>query len=212
MTGKKHFWMVFAIFILLLLVAFSFGCTKKGAIKNVTTFSREQKPVVQTPASAPKDDKEIREKTLREQALREQDLQEQRLRVDRGKAPKTEAADSGLVIREELEIPDINFDFDEYKLKPEGQAILKTGARAYIKYTKYKLVIEGHCDERGTIEYNLALGQKRADEAARFLIDLGIAKERIRTISYGKERPLDPGHDETALAENRRDHFVAFQQ
>ena len=116
------------------------------------------------------------------------------------------------MIREELEIPDIHFDFDEYKLKPEGQAILKTGARAYIKYTKYKLVIEGHCDERGTMEYNLALGQKRADEAARFLIDLGIAKERIKTISYGKERPLDPGHDETALAKNRRDHFVASQQ
>jgi len=72
-------------------------------------------------------------------------------------------------------------------------------------------VIEGHCDERGTVEYNLALGQKRADEAAKFLIDLGIAKERITTISYGKERPLDPGHDETALAKNRRDHFVVSQ-
>ena len=72
----------------------------------------------------------------------------------------------------------------------------------------YQLVIEGHCDERGTVEYNLVLGQKRADEAAKYLMDLGIAKEWIKTISYGKERPLEPGHDEPALARDRRDHFV----
>ncbi len=172
MTRNRQLWMGFAILVLFLLVAFSLGCAKRGAIRNVTKVSREQKPVVQTPASPPKDDREIRDKTRREQELRKQDLQEQRLRdqVDRGKAPKTEAADSGLVIREELEIPDIHFDFDEYKLKPEGQAILKTGAMAYIKYTKYRLVIEGHCDERGTMEYNLALGQKLPMKQQDFLL------------------------------------------
>ena len=91
-----------------------------------------------------------------------------------------------------------------------AQTTLKNGAPAYLKYKEYKLVIEGHCDERGTAEYNLALGQKRADEAAKYLADLGIEKDRIKTISYGKEMPLDPGHNEEAWAKNRRDHFVVF--
>ena len=110
----------------------------------------------------------------------------------------------------ELQIPDINFDYDKYNLKPAAQAILKAGAPAYLKYKEYKLVVEGHCDERGTVEYNLALGQKRADEAAKYLADLGIEKERIKTISYGKEMPLDQGTDEAAWAKNRRAHFVIF--
>ena len=79
-----------------------------------------------------------------------------------------------------------------------------------MKYRDYKLVVEGHCDERGTAEYNLALGEKRAMEAAKYLVNLGIEKERIRTISYGKEMPLDKGHDEAAWAKNRRAHFVVF--
>jgi peptidoglycan-associated lipoprotein len=91
-----------------------------------------------------------------------------------------------------------------------AQTTLKNGAPAYLKYLEYKLIIEGHCDDRGTAEYNLALGQKRADEAAKYLADLGIAKERIKTISYGKEMPLDKGQDEAAWAKNRRAHFVVF--
>ena len=110
----------------------------------------------------------------------------------------------------ELQIPDINFDYDKYNLTPAAQAILKAGAPAYLKYREYKLVVEGHCDERGTVEYNLALGQKRADEAAKYLADMGIEKERIKTISYGKEMPLDKGHNEAAWAKNRRAHFVIF--
>ena len=211
---NKQLWMWLAIMVLVPSVAFFAGCTKKATLKNETMVTREQKPIVQAPAKVVtegKETKETRESTLREQELREQTLRDQ---ADTGKAPKSakrEAAGKEVTILEELQIPDIHFDFDKYTLKPENQAILKAGARAYLKYTNYKLVIEGHCDERGTAEYNLALGQKRADEAAKFLIDLGIAKERIKTISYGKERPLDPGHDEAALAKNRRDHFVASQ-
>jgi len=109
-----------------------------------------------------------------------------------------------------LKIADIHFDFDKYNLRPDAQDILKKGAPAYLKYRDYKLVVEGHCDERGTAEYNLALGEKRAMEAAKYLVNLGIEKERIRTISYGKEMPLDKGHDEAAWAKNRRAHFVVF--
>jgi peptidoglycan-associated lipoprotein len=129
---------------------------------------------------------------------------------DTADSAKKEAAAKAAAILKELQIPDINFDYDKYNLKPLAQTILKNGAAAYLKYRDYKLVVEGHCDERGTAEYNLALGEKRATEAAKYLADLGIEKERIKTISYGKEMPLDKGNDEAAWAKNRRAHFVIF--
>ncbi len=162
--------------------------------------------------ATPQDDAAARERALREQALREQAEREaaERAAKEAADRAKKEAAAKAAAILKELQIPDINFDFDKYNLKPLAQTTLKDGAPAYLKYKEYKLVIEGHCDERGTAEYNLALGQKRADEAAKYLADLGIEKERIKTISYGKEMPLDKGHDEAAWAKNRRDHFVVF--
>jgi peptidoglycan-associated lipoprotein len=209
-----------AIVALLMSVTSFPGCTKKAGVRNNTMVHPDPKPMVQAPAKAGTDDKWAREGTLREQELRERELREQTLRdqAPRGKASESARRETGArdneketALLKDLQIPDIHFDFDEYTIKPENQAILKTGAQAYLKYTQYKLLIEGHCDERGTVEYNLALGQKRADEAARYLMDLGVTKERIRAISYGKERPLDPGHDEMALARNRRDHFVASE-
>jgi peptidoglycan-associated lipoprotein len=71
--------------------------------------------------------------------------------------------------------------------------------------------VEGNCDERGTVEYNLALGQRRADAAKNYLVSLGIPADRLKTISFGKSKPFDPGHDEAAWAKNRRDHFVVQQ-
>ncbi len=219
LTRRRRLWTGLAIVALLISVAFLAGCSKKAGLKNQTMVHRELTPVVKAPVKTGTDDQEARESTLREQELREQALREQTLgdRAARGKAPESARRDAAgkeneaAALLKELQIPDIHFDFDEYNLTPENQAILKAGARAYLEYTQYKLLIEGHCDERGTVEYNLALGQKRADEAARYLMALGVAKERIRAISYGKERPLDPGHDETALARNRRDHFVVSE-
>lgn len=77
-----------------------------------------------------------------------------------------------------------------------------------MKNKKIKVIIEGHCDERGTAEYNLALGSSRAQEAKKFLVNSGVNSKRIETISYGMERPLDPAHNEEAWAKNRRDKFV----
>ncbi|OHE24289.1 MAG: hypothetical protein A2X92_03330 [Syntrophus sp. GWC2_56_31] len=198
-------------------VTFLTGCAKKTSLKEEAAVTREQKPVVQAPAKAVTDDQAARERALREQALREQALRDQALRDQAAKAAKEaadkakrDAAAKAAAILKELQIPDVNFDFDKYNLKPEAQAILKAGVPAYLKYREYKLVVEGHCDERGTVEYNLALGDKRAAEAAKYLVDLGIVKERIKTISYGREMPLDKGHDETAWAKNRRAHFVIF--
>jgi peptidoglycan-associated lipoprotein len=79
-------------------------------------------------------------------------------------------------------------------------------------HPEFSVRIEGNCDERGTVEYNMALGQRRAASAMKYLVDLGVGKNRIKTVSYGKERPLDPGNNEEAWAKNRRDHFSITRQ
>lgn len=105
-------------------------------------------------------------------------------------------------------LADINFDYDKYTLKPEAREILRQHAQWLLKQTDYTLIIEGHCDERGSHEYNLALGERRALEAMKYLVALGVAENNIQTISYGKELPLDPRSNEEAWAKNRRAHFI----
>lgn len=109
--------------------------------------------------------------------------------------------------RKVFENEKIYFDFDQSDLKSESQTVLKKKADWLREHPAYSLRIEGNCDERGTNEYNLALGDRRANSAKKFLVALGIAEGRIATISYGEERPEDPGHNEGAWAKNRRDEF-----
>lgn len=201
--------------ILCLSVVFLTGCAKKAALKEEAVITQEKKPVVAAPAvKAPTDDQAAREQALREKALREQAEKDAAARAAAAKAAeekaKKDAAARAAVILKSLEIPNVHFDFDKSNLKPEAQAILKAAAPAWLKYRDYKLVVEGHCDERGTIEYNLALGERRATEVAKFLVDLGIEKERVKTISYGKEMPLDKTSNEDAWRRNRRAQFVIF--
>ena len=109
-------------------------------------------------------------------------------------------------------LKDIRFDFDIYYIRREDVEILRQNAAFLKKSPEMKIQIEGHCDERGTSEYNLALGERRANSAKRYLVSLGIASDRISTISYGKERPLDTGHYEEAWAKNRRAHIVVLSK
>jgi peptidoglycan-associated lipoprotein len=104
---------------------------------------------------------------------------------------------------------DIYFDFDSYTLRDEEIRTLKNMADWLMQDQSIKLVVEGHCDERGTTEYNLALGQKRAEAAKDYLAKAGVAGSRLRTVSYGKEAPFQGGHGEEFWAKNRRVHFVA---
>jgi peptidoglycan-associated lipoprotein len=101
----------------------------------------------------------------------------------------------------------IFFAFDSFELTPESRDVLSAKADALKKYSLFSIVIEGHCDERGTGEYNLALGERRAKAAQQFLNQLGISDSRITIVSYGKERPMDPGHAEASWSKNRRDEF-----
>jgi len=100
------------------------------------------------------------------------------------------------------------FELDSSDVNAEGQSVLNADAAILKKYPTWTVTVEGHCDERGSAEYNLALGERRAVAARAYLVSLGIAADRLRTVSYGKEFPFDPGHDEAAFAKNRRAHFV----
>jgi peptidoglycan-associated lipoprotein len=100
------------------------------------------------------------------------------------------------------------FDLDSSDVNATGQKVLNDDAATMKRYGNWTVTIEGHCDERGTAEYNLALGERRAAAARAYLVSLGIPADRLRIVSYGKEFPFDPGHDESAFATNRRAHFV----
>jgi len=100
------------------------------------------------------------------------------------------------------------FPLDSFEVSADGRAILQASAQLLREQPTWQVTIEGHCDERGTAEYNLSLGERRAVAAKTYLVSLGVAAARLRTVSYGKEFPFDPGHDEGAWAKNRRAHFV----
>lgn len=106
----------------------------------------------------------------------------------------------------------VYFDFDKYNLRADAKADLDVNFNLLQQFSDVIIKIEGHCDERGTVEYNLSLGEKRAKAAQDYLVGLGIDPARISIISYGKERPIDPGHTEAAWDKNRRAEFVIISQ
>ena len=107
---------------------------------------------------------------------------------------------------------DVNFDFDKYDLRPDARAILDKKVGFLNQKGSVRVQIEGHCDERGTSAYNMVLGERRANASKQYLTTAGVNTARLSSISYGKERPLDPGHNEAAWARNRRAHFVVTGQ
>jgi peptidoglycan-associated lipoprotein len=123
--------------------------------------------------------------------------------------------DEGMSAREaaireaQSQLMTVYFDYDSYTLRPDAQATLRTNAGVIEKYPDVRVQIQGHCDERGSEEYNLALGDRRARAIMDYLVNLGIAPDRLSTITFGEERPVDPGHDEVAWSKNRRGEFVA---
>jgi peptidoglycan-associated lipoprotein len=119
---------------------------------------------------------------------------------------------SELIRKLQEEIRDIYFDFDRYDIRQEDIPTLKKIASVLQKYPKLKVIIEGHCDERGTNEYNFALGQKRANSAKQYLISLGVSSSKMEIISYGEEKPLCTEQNEGCWQKNRRAHFVFIEE
>ncbi len=112
----------------------------------------------------------------------------------------------------EAPIKMIHFDYDRFEIRTDARPILDSNAAWLNKFASVKVLIEGHCDERGTEEYNLALGEKRAKSTMDYLVSLGISPDRMKIISYGKSQPLDSGHAEMAWAKNRRAQFLIIEK
>jgi peptidoglycan-associated lipoprotein len=123
-------------------------------------------------------------------------------------AEDTIAAGSIDEINRNSPLKPVFYALDAAEVDADGQKVLQANAEILRRYTTWQISIEGHCDERGTAEYNLALGERRAVAARNYLVSLGIPADRVKIVSYGKEFPFDPGHSEEAWSKNRRAHFV----
>ncbi|MBM4333457.1 MAG: peptidoglycan-associated lipoprotein Pal [Deltaproteobacteria bacterium] len=152
-------------------------------------------------------EKKLKEEALREEALREKEQKEKALKEE---TAKRETWDRETIV-EKINLESIYFDFDQAIIRPDQKAVMIKNAERLKTNQQVRLRIEGNCDERGTAEYNLALGQKRADAAKDFLEGLGISNKRMLTISYGFERPLEQGNNEAAWTKNRRVDFVPIR-
>ena len=148
-----------------------------------------------------------RERELREAiAERERAVVEESMR--RRMAEDAQASSMGTMSSEEFMQQDVHFAYDSFTLSEEAKSILNQKATWLTENADVSTQIEGHCDERGTTAYNLALGERRANTVKEYLVALGVNATRLSTISYGEESPIDPGHTEAAWARNRRAHFV----
>ena len=212
----------FSIFVLILCLGlFLVGCPKK-----TVKFSREQ-PSAQKSEEARRLEAEQAAKEARKakEAREAQEAKERelaRIKEEEAKLAQGRELEKSLVAKKERGIEgevfeskllkDIRFDYDKYEIRREDEEILRENAAFLKKNPKMKIQIEGHCDERGTAEYNLALGERRANSTKKYLVSLGITSDRISTISYGEERPLDPRNNEEAWAKNRRAHIIVLSK
>jgi peptidoglycan-associated lipoprotein len=181
------------------------GCPKKTVVKEEPSMKKTEEAVAE------------REKAARLEAEKEARIREEEARkakekeFERSMVAKREPGIAGEVFESKL-LKDVHFDFDKYDIRPADAEVLKENAALLMKYPKIKIQVEGHCDERGTEEYNLALGERRANAAKKYLLSLGISTDRISSISYGEVKPLDDGHNEEAWAKNRRGHFIILSK
>ena len=179
------------------------GCAQKKVVQPVTPEQQQQQPSSQS-TSTPVTPKETSDK---KGILRPWE------RVTEKELAKVETKEEPARYTEEKDLfADILFDYDKYNVREEDKPVLQNIANWLLKNTSAKISIEGHCDERGTNEYNLALGDRRAKAARDYLIALGIASGRVEMLSYGEEMPFCKEQTEGCWAKNRRDHFVVLKE
>jgi peptidoglycan-associated lipoprotein len=214
---QRKLWIVlFLVFVVpgLLLTA---SCAQKTVKPDqpVTDDQQEVIQATQAPEQSSQDDalarqraEEERRRLEEEARLREERLRSERARLDAQRAEE-EAMKMRMAERERFIAEDIYYAFDSSALPDEAQTVLRRKAQFIYANPQYNVItIEGHCDERGTNEYNLALGDRRAQSAKSFLVNMGVPSSRMITISYGEERPIAFGSTEEAWAKNRRSHFA----
>jgi len=203
----------FIIILILCLGLILAGCPKKTVIKEEPSVKKTEEMAIER-EKAERRESERREKEGKELArIKEEEGKRELAKKEFEKslvAKKTPGIEGEVFESKMLKM--IHFDFDKYDIRPGDVEILKDNAAVLKKFSTVKIQIEGHCDERGTVEYNLALGQRRASSTKKYIISLGVPEGRISTISYGEERPFDTGHNEEAWGKNRRAHFVILSK
>ncbi|MFA6110889.1 MAG: peptidoglycan-associated lipoprotein Pal [Candidatus Latescibacterota bacterium] len=169
------------------------------------------KPVVQVDDSAAKTVEAARlkaEADAKAKVAADAAAREARLKAEADAAARAKADAEAAALAARQLVP-VYFDYDDYSIRADQQGSLSGYADKLNMASSIKLTLAGHCDERGTVEYNLALGQKRADAVKNYLVRGGVDAERLGTVSFGKEKPVDPGHNEASWAKNRRVEFSA---
>lgn len=161
------------------------------------------------PQPEPEPETQVTEPTVDEEAQRRAREEEERRRREAEERRRMEAErDRVMTVLAER----VHFDFDKSDIRPDAEEVLQRKVTVLREYPGVELRLEGHCDERGSNEYNLALGQRRAEAVKRYLVSYGLSAGRFATISYGEERPLDRGSNEEAWATNRRAEFTITDQ
>jgi peptidoglycan-associated lipoprotein len=187
---RKKLWIILALIVVIPGLLFTVSCAKK-TVKDDAAMQQEEEARMKAQEAEQTKQREEEQRRMSEEEMRQQEMKRQMM-----------AAKSRFLNEH------IHFEFDRSNLLPEAQEILKWKAQYLRENSGAYVTIEGHCDERGTNEYNLALGDRRANSAKSFLMDLGVAESRLTTISYGEERPIDPRSSQEAWAKNRRAQFT----
>jgi peptidoglycan-associated lipoprotein len=196
---RKKLWIYIALLVVIPGLLFTVSCAKKQVVTAESSTKATQQQATEDASAA-----------AQQQAMEQQQAQataEEKaaaMQMIKDEAMAREAAMQRMAFENE----NVYFDFDSAQLTPMAQDILVRKADWLRANPMVSVSIEGNCDERGTAEYNLALGERRANAAMNFLVDLGISESRLSTISFGEERPADPRSNEEAWAKNRRDVFV----
>jgi peptidoglycan-associated lipoprotein len=206
----RKMWICLALLVVIPGLLFTVSCAKK--VVQSEPVAEEEAVVEKTDSEADMANKIAEEQAAQEEAARqwemaaEEDLKQEQMAVEAAKAEEMERAK--MAAMQMFMNEDIYFEFDSSVLLPQTRDVLTRKADWLRESPNASIIIEGHCDERGTNAYNIALGDRRAESTKAYLVDLGIDELRLTTISYGEERPVDPGHNEEAWAKNRRVHFV----
>ncbi len=196
-----------SIGILILILCFGLilsGCPTKTVVKEEPSLKKAEEWVAERERVA----KEARERELVK--MKEEEARKAR-EFEKSLVAKKEPGIEGEIYESKL-LKDIRFDYDKYDIRSGDAEVLKENAAVLKKYPTVKIQVEGHCDERGTNEYNLALGERRSNSTKKYLISLGISPDRVSTISYGEEKPLDSISNEEAWAKNRRAHNIILSK
>ena len=186
--------------VLLVLALVAVGCAKKEVVRSNEEAGKPAEAAA--PAAKPE--------TIVSEPIKPEEPKPQETAAAAGTKTAMAEAAAGVAATEEKSslFADIHFDYDKSFIREDAKPALAKVSDYLKKNSGAKVQIEGHCDERGTAEYNMALGARRAESAKKYLLSLGVKGGALSTVSYGKEKPLDPGHTEDAWAKNRRGHFV----